>query len=97
LFIIRLVYPSDRACLLDSVREVCSNHLNVSFDKLCQRCINQKAEKPEEETNEDDQESDKEIKEVTEDHLRKLLFSDFGDPKNDDRFYKEVLDLGEFR
>ncbi|XP_059098400.1 dynein axonemal heavy chain 7-like [Tigriopus californicus] len=34
---------------------------------------------------------------VTENDLRKLLFCDFNEEKNDDRFYKEVTDINEFR
>jgi len=79
----RLVYPSDRVCLLESVSDVCSRHLDVNFDALCKRLVAK--------------ESEKEAKAVTENDLRRLLFSDFCDPKNDDRFYKEVMDINDFR
>ena len=34
---------------------------------------------------------------VSEDDLRRLLMCDFSDPKNEDRFYKEIRDMDAFR
>ena len=35
--------------------------------------------------------------EIDKNDLRKLLFCDFSDTKNDEKFYKEVTDVGKFR
>ncbi len=76
----RLVYPSDRKIFLDSVRQICNEQLQISFDQLC----NNLSTSEEEEV-------------VTEQDLRRLLFCDFSDLKNEDRFYKEVDNIEEFR
>ena len=42
-------------------------------------------------------EDDDKCAEISETDLRRLLFCDFSDPKNDDKFYKEITDMEAFR
>ena len=86
----RLVYEDDRSSFLESVRGICDSKLKITLNELFQHLAI---------TDDDTTDPDKPppMKEVTEYDLRKLLFCDFSDPKNDDKFYKEITDVEEFR
>lgn len=63
------------------MRGICGDKLKIPFDELFEHF----------------KKGGDEDKRVTEQDLRQLLFCDFSDPKNDDKFYKEITDMCAFR